>query len=40
VNDQEKSHHYDGDKHGRRADLALAFTFLVVLGVMGLVMLR
>jgi hypothetical protein len=40
VNDQEKSHHYDGDEHGRGADLALAFTFLVVLGVMGLVMLR
>jgi hypothetical protein len=38
VNDQEKSHHYDGDEHGRGADLAL--TFLVVLGVMGLVMLR
>jgi hypothetical protein len=39
MNVHEKSHHYD-DKHGPRADLALAFTFLVVLVVMALVMLR
>jgi hypothetical protein len=40
MKDHEKNHYYDADKHGPRADLALAFTFLVVLGVMALVMLR
>jgi len=36
MNNQENSH-YDGDMRGRRADLALVFTFLFVLGVMALI---
>jgi hypothetical protein len=39
VNVHEKNHRFD-DKPGPRADLALAFTFLGVLVVMALVMLR
>jgi len=37
MKEHEKNHYYDADKHGPRADLALAFTFLVVLGVMALI---
>lgn len=40
MNDREKSHFYADDKPGPRADLALAFTFLIVLVVMVLIMFR
>ena len=39
MNVHEKSYHYE-DEPGPRADLALGFTFLVVLGVLVLIMLR
>jgi hypothetical protein len=40
VNFYEKKSHYDGDKLGPRADLALVFTLLFVLGVMVLIIFR